>query len=66
MPKLPASVTAPVRAAVALQALEQSVSARYLSLPVGTISREINRNSHPMLGYRPYGAHRGSGAAQDQ
>lgn len=88
-PKPPASVTAPVPAAVALEALEQSVSARYLSLSereriadlrsqgtsmqaigralgrsVGTVSREIKRNSHPMLGYRPYGAHRAATAAR--
>ena len=77
-PEPPASVREPVAAAVVLEALEQSVSARYLSLQereriadrrshgmsmqaigrvlgrsVGTISREIKRNSHPMLGYRP-------------
>ncbi len=88
-PEPPASVTAPVPAAVALEALEQPISARYLSLPerekiadlrsdgtsmqaigralgrsVGTISREIKRNSHPMLGYRPYGAHRAATAAR--
>ncbi|WP_426979888.1 IS30 family transposase [Pseudarthrobacter sp. O4] len=88
-PELPASVTAPVPAVVALEALEQSVSARYLSLSereriadlrshgtsmqaigralgrsVGTISREIKRNSHPVLGYRPYGAHRAATAAR--
>lgn len=74
VPKLPASVTEPVPAAVALEALEQPISARYLSLSereriadlrshgtsmqaigrtlgrsVGTNSREIKRNSHPML-----------------
>jgi IS30 family transposase len=88
-PELPASATEPVPAAVALEALEQSVSDRYLSLQereriadlrsqgtsmqaigralgrsVGTISREIKRNSHPMLGYRPYGAHRAATAAR--
>ncbi|BAS10071.1 hypothetical protein AHiyo4_34930 [Arthrobacter sp. Hiyo4] len=66
---------------MALEALEQAVSARFLSLSerekiadlrsqgtsmqaigralsrsVGTISREIKRNSHPVLGYQPYGA----------
>ncbi|MDQ0819168.1 transposase [Arthrobacter sp. V4I6] len=88
-PELPALATEPAPAAVALEALEQSVSARYLSLQereriadlrshgtsmqaigralgrsVGTISREIKRNSHPMLGYRPYGAHRAATAAR--
>ncbi|WP_427016413.1 transposase [Pseudarthrobacter sp. P1] len=89
-PEPPAPATAePVSAPVALEALEQSVSARYLSLPereriadlrsrgssmqaigralgrsVGTISREIKRNSHPVLGYRPYGAHRTATAAR--
>ncbi len=88
-PELPASVTAPVPTAVALEALEQPVNARYLSLQereriadlrsrgtsmqaigralgrsVGTISREIKRNSHPVLGYRPYGAHRAATAAR--
>ncbi len=88
-PEPPASVTAPIPTAVTLEALEQSVSARYLSLQereriadlrsqgtsmqaigrvlgrsVGTISREIKRNSHPVLGYRPYGAHRAATAAR--
>jgi IS30 family transposase len=79
----------PVPALVALEALEQPVSARYLSLQereriadlrsngtsmqaigrelgrsVGTISREIKRNSHPILGYLPYGAHRAATAAR--
>ncbi|WP_411730778.1 IS30 family transposase [Paeniglutamicibacter sp.] len=74
---------------MALEALEQPVSTRYLSLPeresiadlrsqgasmqavsralgrsVGTISREIKRNSHPVLGYQPYGAHRAATAAR--
>ena len=81
-PELTATAAEPAPAPVDLEALEQSVSARYLSLPereriadlrslgtsmqaigkalsrsVGTISREIKRNSHPVLGYRPYGAH---------
>lgn len=30
----------------------------------GTISQEIKRNSHPILGYRPYGAHRAATAAR--
>jgi IS30 family transposase len=89
VPELPASVREPVPAAVALEALEQPISARYLSLQereriadlrshgtsmqaigralgrsVGTISREIKRNSHPVLGYRPYGAHRAATAAR--
>lgn len=37
---------------------------RALGRSVGTISREIKRNSHPMLGYRPYGAHRAATAAR--
>ncbi|WP_443627621.1 IS30 family transposase, partial [Arthrobacter bambusae] len=89
VPELPVSVTKQAPAAVALEALEQPISARYLSLSereriadllsrgtsmqaigralgrsVGTISREIKRNSHPMLGYRPYGAHRAATAAR--
>jgi IS30 family transposase len=88
-PELTAATAAAAPAPVALEALEQSVSARYLSLPereriadlrsqgtsmqaigralgrsVGTISREIKRNSHPMLGYQPYGAHRAATAAR--
>ncbi len=79
----PEAVAAPESAPVAMEALERSISARYLSQPdrvriadllargdsmraiaralgrsAGSISREINRNSHPMLGYQPYGAHR--------
>ncbi|MEV8151029.1 helix-turn-helix domain-containing protein [Arthrobacter sp. NPDC080073] len=86
-PSAPAPEQAP--APVALEALEQPISARYLPLQereriadlhshgtpmqaigralgrsVGTISREIKRNSHPMLGYRPYGAHRAATAAR--
>jgi IS30 family transposase len=89
VPELPASVREPVPAAVSLEALEQPISARYLSLQereriadlrshgtsmqaigralgrsVGTISREIKRNSHPVLGYRPYSAHRAATAAR--
>ena len=85
VPALPPPSAAPV----VLEALEQPVSARYLSLPerekiadlrsqgtsmqaigralgrsVGTISREIKRNSHPVLGYQPYGAHRTATAAR--
>ncbi len=30
----------------------------------GTLSREISRNSHPRLGYQPYGAHRMAVAAR--
>lgn len=88
-PEPPASATAPAPAMVTLEALEQPVSTRYLSLQereriadlrcqgtsmqaigralgrsVGTISREIKRNSHPVLGYRPYGAHRAATAAR--
>jgi IS30 family transposase len=88
-PELTATAAEPAPAPVALEALEQSVSARYLSLQereriadlrahgtsmqaigralgrsVGTISREIKRNSHPVLGYRPYGAHRAATAAR--
>ncbi|WP_354254452.1 IS30 family transposase [Arthrobacter sp. UYEF21] len=37
---------------------------RALGRSVGTISREIKRNSHPVLGYRPYGAHRAATAAR--
>lgn len=84
-----AEPSAPVTAPVALEALEQPVSARFLSLPerekiadlrshgtsmqaigralgrsVGTISREIKRNSHPVPGYQPYGAHRTATAAR--
>ena len=83
----PAVEPAPVRAA--LKALEQPVSARYLSLPEreriadllgrgdsmraiardlgrdpGSVSREIKRNSHPQLGYLPYGAQRAATAAR--
>ncbi len=79
----------PPAALVALEALEQPISTRYLSLPereqiadlrsqgtsmqaigralgrsVGTISREVKRNSHPVLGYQPYGAHRTATAAR--
>ncbi|MCX2750528.1 IS30 family transposase [Arthrobacter sp. MI7-26] len=86
-PSAPAA--APDAAPLALEALEQLISARYLSLPerekiadlrsqgtsmqaigralgrsVGTISREVKRNSHPVLGYQPYGAHRTATAAR--
>ncbi|MDZ4235330.1 MAG: IS30 family transposase [Dietzia sp.] len=37
---------------------------RALGRSVGTISREIKRNSHPVLGYQPYGAHRAATAAR--
>ncbi|MET3165557.1 UNVERIFIED_ORG: IS30 family transposase/transposase-like protein [Arthrobacter sp. UYEF10] len=37
---------------------------RALGRSVGTISREIRRNSHPVLGYQPYGAHRAATAAR--
>ncbi|WP_411806017.1 IS30 family transposase [Arthrobacter sp. LAPM80] len=86
-PAGPVAVAGPAQApepvVVALEALEQPVSARYLSLPereriadllardtslraiaralgrsAGSISREVARNSHPVLGYQPYGAHR--------
>ena len=84
-----AAAPEPAPVPVALEALEQPVSARYLSLQereriadlrshgtsmqaigralgrsVATISREIKRNSHPVLGYRPYGAHRAATAAR--
>jgi IS30 family transposase len=90
-PEPTAAAAKPAPAPVALEALEQPISTRYLSLQereriadlrtqgtsmqaigralgrsVGTISREIKRNSHPMLGYRPYGAHRAAAAAQGQ
>lgn len=38
--------------------------ARALGRNPGTISREIKRNSHPVLGYQPYGAHRRATAAR--
>ncbi len=38
--------------------------ARALGRNPGSISREINRNSHPVLGYQPYGAHRTATAAR--
>ena len=88
-PALRPALPPPAAAPVALEALEQPVSTRYLSLPerekiadlrsqgtsmqaigrtlgrsVGTISREIKRNSHPVLGYQPYGAHRAATAAR--
>ncbi|WP_443701388.1 IS30 family transposase, partial [Pseudarthrobacter albicanus] len=88
-PELLPALPPPPAAPVALEALEQPVSTRYLSLPerekiadlrsqgtsmqaigralgrsVGTISREIKRNSHPVLGYQPYGAHRAATAAR--
>ncbi|MET3721609.1 IS30 family transposase/molybdenum-dependent DNA-binding transcriptional regulator ModE [Arthrobacter sp. UYEF21] len=88
-PGLTAAAAEPAPAPVALEALEQSISTRYLSLSereriadlrthgtsmqaigralgrsVGTISREIKRNSHAVLGYRPYGAHRTAAAAR--
>lgn len=81
--------SAPGPASVTLEALEQALSTRYLSLPEreriadlrsqgtsmqaiardlgrspGSISREIARNSHPTLGYQPYGAHRTAAAAR--
>lgn len=31
---------------------------------MGTISRDIKRNSHAVLGYQPYGAHRAATAAR--
>jgi len=37
---------------------------RALGRSVGTISREIKRNSHPVLGYQPYGAHRAATVAR--
>lgn len=37
---------------------------RELGRSVGTISREIKRNSYPILGYRPYGAPRAATAAR--
>ncbi|MDQ0276692.1 IS30 family transposase/molybdenum-dependent DNA-binding transcriptional regulator ModE [Arthrobacter silviterrae] len=85
----PRAAAAPEHALVALRALEQVVSARYLSLAEreriadmygrgesmraiaralgrspGSISREIKRNSHPTLGYQPYGAHRTATASR--
>jgi IS30 family transposase len=91
-PSAPAALpqpAAPELALVALSALEQVLSPRYLSLAEreriadlygrgesmraiaralgrspGSISREIKRNSHPTLGYRPYGAHRAATAAR--
>jgi IS30 family transposase len=91
-PVAAAGEPAPAPAALAaLAALEQAISARYLSLPEreriadmlarkesmraiaralgrspGTISREIKRNSHPVLGYQPYGAHRRATAARSR
>lgn len=38
--------------------------ARDLGRSPGSISREIARNSHPTLGYHPYGAHRTAAAAR--
>ncbi len=85
----PRAAAAPEHALVALRALEQVVSARYLSLAEreriadmygrgesmraiaralgrspGSISREIKRNTHPTLGYQPYGAHRTATASR--
>ncbi|KRE74495.1 hypothetical protein ASG77_07270 [Arthrobacter sp. Soil762] len=37
---------------------------RALGRSVGTICREIKRNSHPLPGYQPYGAHRAATAAR--
>jgi IS30 family transposase len=37
---------------------------RPLGQSVGTISRQIGRNCHPLLGYRQYGAHRAATAAR--
>ncbi|SDH81482.1 Transposase and inactivated derivatives, IS30 family [Arthrobacter subterraneus] len=37
-------------------------AARVLGRSPSSISREITRNSHPVLGYQPYGAHRASAA----
>ncbi|WP_443701386.1 IS30 family transposase [Pseudarthrobacter albicanus] len=90
-PELVPALPPPPAAPVALEALEQPISTRYLSLPerekiadlrsqgtsmqavgralgrsVGTISREIKRNSHPVLGYQPYGAHRTATAARER
>jgi IS30 family transposase len=91
VPELTATAAAaePSPAPVALGALEQPISSRYLSLPEreriadqlakgasiraiardlgrnqGSISREIKRNSHAVLGYLPYGAHRAATAAR--
>ena len=89
-PTAPAPESAPAAAALeALEALEQPISTRYLSLPEreliadllgggksmrdigrtlgrspGSVSREIGRNSHPVLGYLPYGANRRATAAR--
>ena len=85
----PQAMAAPEAAPVTLEALEQAISTRYLSLTErekiadlltreeslraiaralgrspGSISREIKRNSHPVLGYQPYGAHRTATAAR--
>ena len=86
----PASAMAIAAAAsTTIAALEQDISARYLSLiereqiadmlaakksiraiakalgrDPGSISREISRNSHPVLGYQPYGAHRRAATAR--
>ena len=38
--------------------------ARDLGRSPGSISREIARNSHPTLGYQPYGAHRAAAGAR--
>jgi IS30 family transposase len=88
-PAAPQTAAAPGPASVALEALEQALSVRYLSLTEreriagllltgdsvraiardldrspSSISREIARNSHPTLGYQPYGAHRTAAAAR--
>ena len=82
-PQPAAAAAIPAPATTTLAALEQAISARYLSLAEreqiadmltqntsiraiatalgrnpGSISREIQRNSHPVLVYQPYGAHR--------
>ena len=45
---------------------EESIRAigRALGRNASSISREIKRNSHPKLGYQPYGAHRAATAAR--
>ena len=88
-PQPGAAVAVPASDTTSLAALEQAISARYLSLAEreqiadmlarstsiraiaralgrnpGSISREIKRNSHPVLGYQPYGAHRTATAAR--
>ncbi|WP_197515664.1 helix-turn-helix domain-containing protein [Arthrobacter sp. U41] len=87
-PTAPAADSA-APAPAALDALEQPISTRYLSLrereliadllsggksmrdigrtlgrSPGSVSREIGRNSHPVLGYLPYGANRRATAAR--